>query len=287
MTSDGNIVQSPRSEVRGPRTIASAEKSVRSPKAGVRSPKTMTSDEKARSKSGVRSPESNGRQCKDFGPRTSDPGLRTHLFLASSNPGKLREFREAAAARGVTLEALPGFTKLTACVEDGITFEENARKKAIHYSRNSPGWVFADDSGICVDVLDGAPGVYSARFAGPQATDEQNNQRLLAEIHQAEVGARHGVPLRRSHQRFNRAAHYLCVIALAEAGLVLTVVEGRADGVIIDEPRGTGGFGYDPYFFYPPLGKTFAEILADEKFAVSHRGVAFRKLLDYLCTRGQ
>ena len=206
------------------------------------------------------------------------------LFLASSNPGKLREFREAAAARGVTVEALPGFAELTACVEDGTTFEENARKKAVHYSRKSPGWVFADDSGICVDALDGAPGVYSARFAGPQATDEQNNERLLAEIHQVEAQRRaQAVRTPRPHDLFNRAAHYICVIALAEAGQVLTVVEGRADGVIIDEPRGTGGFGYDPYFFYPPLGKTFAEIIPEEKFAVSHRGAAFRKLLDYLC----
>ena len=210
------------------------------------------------------------------------------LFLASSNPGKLREFREAAAGRGVRVEALPGFAELPGCVEDGETFADNARKKAIHYSRNSPGWVFADDSGICVDALNGAPGVYSARFAGPQATDEQNNERLLAEIHQVEAQHRaQAATAPGPHGLFNRAAHYICVIALAEAGQVLTTVEGRADGVIIDEPRGTGGFGYDPYFFYPPLGKTFAEILAEEKFAVSHRGAAFRQLLDYLCTRGQ
>jgi len=244
--------------------------------------------------------------------RTPDFGLRTHLFLASSNPGKLREFREAAAARGITVEALPRLAQLPVCVEDGTTFEENARKKAIHYSRNSPGWVFADDSGICVDALDGAPGIYSARFAGPQATDEQNNQRLLDNIHRVEAGAPLDVPppsplnrnskfenrnsmlssrvsnfdFRVSATPGNRAAHYICVIALAEAGQALTVVEGRAEGVIIDEPRGTGGFGYDPYFFYPPLGKTFAEILPEEKFAVSHRGAAFRKLLDFLCTRG-
>ena len=210
------------------------------------------------------------------------------LYLASSNPGKLREFRQAAAARGVTLEALPNFAELTACAEDGTTFEENARKKAIHYSRNSPGWVFADDSGICVDALNGAPGVYSARFAGPQATDEQNNKRLLAEIHQVEAQRRAQAAIAPWTQGlFNRAAHYICVIALAEAGEVLAVMEGRADGVLIDEPRGAGGFGYDPYFFYPPLGKTFAEILPEEKFAVSHRGAAFRKLLDFLCASGQ
>jgi len=143
--------------------------------------------------------------------------------------------------------------------------------------------IFADDSGLCVDGLDGAPGVYSARYADPQATDEQNNQRLLADLHQVEAPRRADVAdSPGAHRLFNRAAHYICVIALAEAGRVITVVEGKADGVIIDEPRGTGGFGYDPYFLYPPLGKTFAEIHPEEKFAVSHRGAAFRKLLDYL-----
>jgi XTP/dITP diphosphohydrolase len=179
------------------------------------------------------------------------------------------------------------------CVEDGATFEENARKKALHYSRNSPGWVFADDSGLCVDALGGAPGIYSARFAGPQATDKQNNEHLLAQLRQVETGARQVVPARHpdspsDHPQplIRRAAHYICVIALAEAGQLLTVVDGRADGTIIDQPRGTGGFGYDPYFLYPPLNKTFAEILPEEKFAVSHRGAAFRKLLDFLCTGG-
>ncbi len=206
------------------------------------------------------------------------------LFLASSNPGKLREFGEAAAARGVALEVVPDFAALPACVEDGSTFEENARKKAVFYSRQCPGWILADDSGLCVDALGGAPGIFSARSAGPQATDAQNNARLLVEIHQIEAQRlAQAVRTPRPHHLFNRAAHYICVISLAEAGQVLTVTEGRVDGVMIDDPRGTGGFGYDPYFFYPPLGKTFAEISAEEKFAVSHRGAAFRKLLDYLC----
>ncbi len=249
---------------------------------------------------GIRRLEPEHQEAISAGPRTSDVRHQTYdrsLFLASSNPAKLREFREAAAARGVTVEPLPGFAEAPVCVEDGSTFEENARKKAIHYSRRFPGYIFADDSGICVDALDGAPAVYSARFAGPQATDHQNNQRLLADLHSIES---HGVqaviklasdtgtgpapnstPLLR--QRSQRAAHYVCVIALAEAGRVLTVTEGRADGVIIDEPRGQGGFGYDPYFFYPPLDRTFAELSSEQKFAVSHRGVAFRQLLDYLC----
>jgi XTP/dITP diphosphohydrolase len=242
----------------------------------------VTSDEPQPREPGVRDSNPQAQPCSSLITR------HWSLFLASSNPGKLREFREAAAARGVAIEALPSFADLTACIEDGKTFEENACKKAVHYSRNFQGWVFADDSGICVDALHGAPGVYSARFAGPDATDEQNNQRLLAELHEVEARRRaqvaDGPPQQES---FNRAAHYICAIAIAEAGQVLTVVEGRADGVILDEPRGKGGFGYDPNFFYPPLRKTFAEILSEEKFAVSHRGAAFRKLLDYLATSGR
>jgi len=195
------------------------------------------------------------------------------LLLASANPGKLREFRDAAAARGVSIEPVPGLRGLPPCIEDGHTFEENARKKALHYSASVAGKVFADDSGICVDVLDGAPGVRSARFAGVDADDNANNARLIAELR--------GVP------REARTAHYVCVIALAEGNRVLTVVEGRADGIIVETPRGSGGFGYDPYFFYPPLGKTFAELTPEEKFAVSHRGEAFRKLLDYLRAPGR
>jgi XTP/dITP diphosphohydrolase len=236
--------------------------------------------------------------------------LQFPLYLASSNPGKLLEFRTAAAARGIHVEALPGIERLPACVEDGRTFEENARKKALHYSAYVSGPVFADDSGICVDALRGAPGVVSARFAGPDATDEENNRKLLEELRrvQATGGLAQSEALRFGgfllpenrraslgasqenranppcveNQPSRRAAHYVCVIALAHCGRILCVTEGRADGVILDEPRGSGGFGYDPYFFYAPLGKTFAELKAEEKFAVSHRGEAFRKLLGLL-----
>jgi XTP/dITP diphosphohydrolase len=214
--------------------------------------------------------------------------VKQFIYLASSNPGKLREFRDAAAPRGIAVEALPHFDELPVCVEDGTTFEENARKKVLYYGGDFAGPVFADDSGICVDALGGAPGVYSARFAGLDATDAQNNARLLAQLHgiEAELRARTGTA-GRPPARFNRAAHYHCIIALADHGRLLTVVEGRADGVIIDAPRGTGGFGYDPYFFYPPLDKTFAEISPEDKFTVAHRGAAFRKLVDYLNSRGK
>jgi XTP/dITP diphosphohydrolase len=198
------------------------------------------------------------------------------LYLASANAGKLREFREAAGTHGIRVEQLPDIQLLRPCNEDGLTFEANARKKALHYSALVEGRVFADDSGLAVESLGGAPGVHSARFAGPDASDEENNQKLLAEL--AKVSA--------ESAPFQPRAHYVCVIALAERGRILTTVEGRAEGLILNAPRGSGGFGYDPFFFYPPLGKTFAQLTPQEKFAVSHRGEAFRKLLDYLSGRG-
>ena len=190
------------------------------------------------------------------------------LYLASGNPGKVREFRLAAAARGITVESVPRFSEIPACVEDGSTVEENAGKKALHYSRYTEVLVVSDDSGLCVDALGGAPGIHSARFSGPDATDADNNAKLLRELERA--GAR------------DRSAHYVCVIALARNGKLLKTFEGRVDGLILQSPRGQGGFGYDPYFIYPPFSKTFAQISADQKFSVSHRGAAFRLLLDSL-----
>jgi XTP/dITP diphosphohydrolase len=193
------------------------------------------------------------------------------LYLATSNPGKQREFQEAAHGMGITVACVPNFQQLPPCVEDGATFEENARKKAQHYSQFCGGWVFADDSGISVDALGGAPGVHSARFAGPGATDEANNAKLLDLLRlYTATGER------------ERTARYTCVIALAERGKVLAVTEGSATGVILPAPRGSGGFGYDPLFFYPPLGKTFAELGPGEKWAVSHRGIAFRRLVEWM-----
>lgn len=190
------------------------------------------------------------------------------VYLASTNPGKLREFRQAARTRGIEVEIVPDIENLPPCIEDGSTFEENACKKALHYSRWTDSPVFTDDSGLCVDALGSRPGVFSARYAGPQTDDEANNRKLLNDLA--------GIPASK------RSAHYVCVIALAHRGKILTIVEGKANGLIQNEPRGTGGFGYDPYFFYPPLNRTFAELSMEEKFAVSHRGEAFRKLLDYL-----
>jgi XTP/dITP diphosphohydrolase len=202
------------------------------------------------------------------------------IFLASSNPGKLREFWQAAQSAGIDVDLVPGITDLPVCVEDGLKFEDNAHKKAVHYSSLAEGLIFADDSGICVDALCCEPGVHSARYAGPEADDAANNEKLITTLAAVEASrAERGCP------RLYRGAHYVCVIALAKQGNVLMVTKGRADGLIIDSPRGTNGFGYDPYFLYTALGKTFAELAPEQKLAISHRGKAFRELLRYLGKR--
>jgi XTP/dITP diphosphohydrolase len=189
------------------------------------------------------------------------------LYCATGNPGKLREFRMAAGPEsGVDIELLARFGEIPPCVEDGLTFEENAMLKARHYGPHAGGLLFADDSGLEVDALGGAPGVYSARFAGPGATDGANNRLLLEKLQ--------GVD--------NRAARFVCVIPLVEGERLLRVFRGVVEGRISDEPRGSGGFGYDPLFYYPPFGCTFGEAPAERKFAVSHRGQALRAMLAWL-----
>jgi XTP/dITP diphosphohydrolase len=186
------------------------------------------------------------------------------LYCATTNKGKLREFR--LAARGtVEIEPLEGLKDLPECVEDGATFEENAVKKALHYSAYAGGLLFADDSGLEVSALGGAPGVRSARFAGPAATDPANNALLIERLR--------GVT--------DRAARFVCVIALADRGRLVRTFRGEVEGRILDEPRGASGFGYDPLFFHEPYGCTFGEVDGDRKFAVSHRGRALRAMLDY------
>jgi XTP/dITP diphosphohydrolase len=199
--------------------------------------------------------------------RPPEPAEPIRLGCATGNPGKLREFRLAAEEsdplQPVEIELLPGFHDLPPAVEDGRTFGDNAMIKASHYSRHYPGLLFADDSGLVVDALDGAPGVYSARFSGPQASDESNNRLLLEKMR--------GVQ--------NRAAQFVCLIALAQAGRILGLYAGSVSGVILEEPRGSGGFGYDPLFYCPSLGRTFGELEDARKFSVSHRGQALRRLL--------
>jgi len=199
------------------------------------------------------------------------------VIVATSNPGKIRDLIGAAATHGIEISTLPTFSSLPSVVEDGLTFEANARKKAEHYSQYSDGdLVIADDSGLEVDVLQGAPGVRSARYAadehGPEedsgnSDDEANINRLLRELHY--------VP---DEYRIGR---FVCVIAVARNRHTLATFHGRAEGIILHARRGSGGFGYDPLFFFPEIGKTFAELGAEEKAKYSHRGAAFRQFLDW------
>jgi XTP/dITP diphosphohydrolase len=191
------------------------------------------------------------------------------LFLASSNHGKLKEYRVLAEAASlpvsIDLALVPEFASLHRFEEDAPTFAENAAGKALHYSRLQEGLVFADDSGLVVPSLGGAPGVHSARYAGADAANSERIEKLLKEMRD-KVGQ-------------ERAAHFVCVIALARKGRALAVVTDRVDGEILQSPRGAGGFGYDPVFYFPALKKTFAELSPEEKNQHSHRGKAFRKLL--------
>ena len=197
------------------------------------------------------------------------------LFLASSNPGKLAEYRALvetdahglndALAPRVEIDLLPRFDSLPSFEENAPTFAENAAGKALHYSRLAAGVVFADDSGLVVPALGGAPGVHSARYAGLGATNAERIAKLLGEL--------------RGKTGPERAAYFVCAIAVAQRGRATAIVTARVDGEILETPRGVGGFGYDPVFYFPALKKTFAELLPEEKNRISHRGKAFRKLL--------
>jgi XTP/dITP diphosphohydrolase len=250
----------------------------------------------------------------------------THrIYLATSNPGKVREFQEAARALDVTLGPLPGLDRLPPPIEDGNTFEQNARKKAEYYSRHAPGalvlpshiaqerrdpgalvlpshvaqerrdpgalvlpshiaqerrdpgaLVLAEDSGLAVDALNGAPGVYSARYAAmlrsgtashENSNDQENNLALIRQLERLPGG------------KF--AGKYVSVIALARNGRTLATFTGEAHGELLTVPRGSGGFGYDPLFYFPVLGCTFAELSLEKKRKYSHRGQAFRNFLEW------
>ena len=203
--------------------------------------------------------------------------MPARVLIATSNRGKLRDFSGAAHPYGITIEAIPNFSSLPPVVEDGATFEANARKKAEAYSLAVPGeLVIADDSGLEIDVLGGAPGVHSARYAADQphlsnenTDDEANNARVLRELA--------GVP------REKRTGRFVCLLATAREGRTLQVFRGAAEGIILEAPRGSKGFGYDPLFYFPQIGKTFAELTAVEKAQYSHRGAAFRAFLEWVC----
>ena len=201
------------------------------------------------------------------------------LYAATTNQGKLRDFRTAARAFSVAIDPLPGIQSISPPEEDGATFQANAALKALYYSRFAPGaLVLADDSGLEVDALDGAPGVRSARFAAdsglidsPDAndnTDVWNNMVLLQRL-AAVSSAR-------------RTARYRCVLAAARDGVLCHTADGSVEGLILDAPRGTGGFGYDPLFYLAELDRTMAEIDLETKLSISHRGRALAKLLPLL-----
>jgi XTP/dITP diphosphohydrolase len=198
----------------------------------------------------------------------TESAARKKLYLASGNPGKLREFQILAAGHALELELLPGYTTLPEFEEAAPTFAENAAGKALYYSKHCDGTVFADDSGLVVPALSGAPGVLSARYAGLGASSDQRNAKLLSEL--------------RGKKDEERVAYFVCVIAAALHGRALVVVSAKVDGKILEAPRGSGGFGYDPVFNFPALGKTFAELSAEEKNRKSHRGKAFRRLMEVL-----
>lgn len=217
---------------------------------------------------------------------TPDLSMTKRILIATSNPGKLRDFAGAARSHGIEIAGIPNFASIPTVVEDGQTFDENARKKAEEYSTYAKGEiVVADDSGLEIDALSGEPGVHSARYAAPDlhgkepheadanTDDGANNARVLRELM--------GVPPEK------RTGRFVCVLAAARDGKTLATFRGTAEGIILDAARGANGFGYDPLFYFPQIRKTFAELRAEEKAQYSHRGAAFRKLLDWCDTGGQ
>jgi XTP/dITP diphosphohydrolase len=197
------------------------------------------------------------------------------ILIATSNPGKIRDFAGAASVHGIEVAPIPNFASLPPVIEDGATFEANARKKAEAYSQHAAGeLVIADDSGLEVDALGGAPGVHSARYAADEplaaesnTDDEANNAKLMRKIRR--------VPPEK------RSGRFVCWIAAAREGKTLAVFEGKAEGVILEQAQGKNGFGYDPLFYFPAIGNTFAQLTPEEKAKYSHRGAAFRAFLDW------
>lgn len=196
------------------------------------------------------------------------------LVLATTNAGKLREIRDVLAGLDIDVRALADYPPIAEPEETGRTFEENARAKALYYAGATGAMVVAEDSGLEIDALEGEPGVYSARFGGDQAPTYPEKFALI---------------YRRLRERHapESAARFACALALARPGVILFEARGTIEGRITEPPRGTGGFGYDPIFFYPPFGCTLAEVPAEKKSAVSHRGQAFRRLREFLEAQGR
>ena len=180
----------------------------------------------------------------------------------------MREYRVLAGESPIELALLPNFNEIPPFEETAPTFAENSGGKALYYSRFAMGTVLADDSGVVVPALGGAPGVFSARYAGPHASDADRVQKLLREM-SAVTGD-------------DRKARFVCVTTLARDGRAIAVLSDLVEGVVAKAPKGSDGFGYDPVFFFPQLGRTYAEITREEKNQYSHRGRAFRKAIAYL-----
>jgi XTP/dITP diphosphohydrolase len=189
------------------------------------------------------------------------------IVIASGNPGKLREIRRILEPLDFNVVPQSDFA-VPECPEPHVTFIENCLAKARHAALHTGLPALADDSGICVDALNGAPGVYSARYAGEPKSDQRNNEKLIAAL----------------SGEINRKAHYYCVIVLLRHpdDPQPLIAEGSWHGEIVDTPRGENGFGYDPYFYLPEFGKTGAELDPDQKNAISHRGQALDILVSKL-----
>ncbi|MCM3270929.1 XTP/dITP diphosphatase [Paenibacillus elgii] len=206
--------------------------------------------------------------------------LGAEVVIATTNAGKLKEFEKMFREKGIAVKSLLDYPEIPDIVEDGDTFAANALIKARAVARRLGVPAVADDSGLCVDRLNGAPGVYSARYAGEPKDDAANNRKLVGELDKLEPLPR---PDDAAHPEALSPARFVSAIALVDAGgTPLAEVEGTCEGVIIREPRGSGGFGYDPLFYVPQLGRTLAELTLEEKNALSHRGQAIRKLWDFL-----
>ncbi|RPJ84500.1 MAG: RdgB/HAM1 family non-canonical purine NTP pyrophosphatase [Acidobacteria bacterium] len=196
------------------------------------------------------------------------------LLLATTNQGKLREIRQILYGLALDVRSLADVPAVTEPEETGTTFDENARQKALHYAAATGLSVVAEDSGLEIDDLDGAPGIYSARFGADEAPSYPEKFELIYRR------------LRERRGRVESPARFVCALAFVAKGSVVFQERGTVEGHIVEPPRGSGGFGYDPIFFYPPFAVTLAELDPTRKASVSHRGAAFRKLREYLAQRG-
>lgn len=190
------------------------------------------------------------------------------LLIATSNQGKLTEIKECLSGFFIRILNLRDLHISEIFPEQGNTFLENARGKSIFYGRDWPGLTLAEDSGLEIEILKGEPGVHSARYAGSNATDEQNIEKILSKLS--------GIP----HDQ--RKARFICCMVLSQKGKVIKEIQESVEGFITTEKKGKNGFGYDPVFYHPPLGKTFAQLSKSEKNRISHRGKALKKLRDFL-----